>query len=197
MKPGPRPTSIKMLHQRLFQDINGATAHWAIQATLHNGQVFAIDLTGAQYGYDEILLPWNDFEAQRMDEYRRAIPFSDMRSQGDIHYREGLEKAARENPAHRQMEPKFRAWVDAMYEAPRLVVKAMQLSMEQWLRKEELDMEKFFCLGEEYVEKAGGLLMAMTKSVEDLVTMLKKKEKYSVLVDGRGNQGLCEVPRKK
>lgn len=35
-----------------------------------DGQGAAIDLTGAQYGYEKVLLNWREFEIQRMKGYQ-------------------------------------------------------------------------------------------------------------------------------
>ncbi|KAE9986461.1 hypothetical protein EG328_005687 [Venturia inaequalis] len=197
VKPGPRPSCMKVLLESLTQDVKIDEKHWVIQATSHSGQDFAIDLTGAQYGYDEVLQPWNDFEAQRVKAFRYNIPLTDMRLAGDTNHNEEREamlasiESNKQNVDPRQFKP-----MDAYWEAPRLAVKAMQLSLENWLRNEKLDIDKLFHLGEDYDDKATHLLLTMTKSVEDLITMMKKTEKYLVFLDSRGVKGLREFPEK-
>lgn len=41
------------------------TWHTVIQLTLGDGSIHIIDLTGSQFGFDEVLVPWN--------EYRRVV----------------------------------------------------------------------------------------------------------------------------
>ncbi|TID23486.1 hypothetical protein E6O75_ATG03122 [Venturia nashicola] len=141
-------------------------------------QDFAIDLTGAQYGYDQVLQPWNDFETQWVKAFQRNIPLKDMRRMGDKNHREEREAMLASIESKRQnVDPRQFKLLDASWEGPRLVVKAMQLSLENWLRNVKSDMIKLFHSGEEYDDKTGDLLMTVTKSVKDLVNMLKKNAK--------------------
>ncbi|QDS69443.1 hypothetical protein FKW77_005543 [Venturia effusa] len=76
----------------------------------------------------------------------------------------------------------------------------MQRSLENWLRGQILDMTKLFSLGEEYDDRVSDFLMAMTKSAEDLINMLKKTEKHFVYLDSRDVEALranCKEKERK
>ncbi len=41
-------------------------SHEIIKVTLRSGEVFAVDITGAQYGYHEPVTPWTKYEQERI-----------------------------------------------------------------------------------------------------------------------------------
>lgn len=84
-----------------------------------------------------------------------------------------------------------------MRESRLLAVKAIQLSLEQWLRKNGLNMEEFLSLEDGYEAKASEAVASIKKSAEDLVKMLKAKGKHLFTYDSQGVKGLCKAPRKK
>jgi len=54
----------------------------ATQVRLKNGEMWALDTTGAQYGYADPLCPWRDFEQHRPCEINREYEFGYIRHQG-------------------------------------------------------------------------------------------------------------------
>lgn len=71
MKPGPLPTSRKVLYTGARSEENEVdNRHLILMAMTVDGQGAAIDLTGAQYGYEKVLLNWREFEIQRMKGYQ-------------------------------------------------------------------------------------------------------------------------------
>lgn len=55
--------------------------HNPYKATLKNGDIWAVDTTGAQYGYPDPLCPWRDFEQRRSGKSNRKCEFGKIRHQ--------------------------------------------------------------------------------------------------------------------
>jgi hypothetical protein len=55
--------------------------HNLYRATLKNGEIWAVDTTGAQYGYADPLCPWHDFEQYRSNKINRECEFGYIRHQ--------------------------------------------------------------------------------------------------------------------
>ncbi|ELR04407.1 hypothetical protein GMDG_01483 [Pseudogymnoascus destructans 20631-21] len=53
--------------------------HNLYRVTLKNGERWAVDTTGAQYGYPDPLCPWHDFEHHRSGKIFREYEFSYIR----------------------------------------------------------------------------------------------------------------------
>lgn len=54
-----------------------------LRLTLKNGSKWALDLTSAQFGYSQSLLPWSDYEKERVNKILHVQPFG-------AHYQGGL-----------------------------------------------------------------------------------------------------------
>jgi hypothetical protein len=52
--------------------------HALCRVTLKNGEAWAIDTTGAQYGYPETLCPWPEYKQQRTETVGRAREFGSI-----------------------------------------------------------------------------------------------------------------------
>jgi hypothetical protein len=55
--------------------------HNLYRVTLRNGEIWAIDTTGAQCGYADPLCPWHDFEQRRSSKINRECEFGYIRHQ--------------------------------------------------------------------------------------------------------------------
>jgi hypothetical protein len=53
--------------------------HNLYRVTLKNGEIWAVDTTGAQYGYADPLSPWRDFEQHRSGKINREHEFGYIR----------------------------------------------------------------------------------------------------------------------
>jgi len=53
--------------------------HNLYRVTLRNGEIWAIDTTGAQCGYADPLCPWRDFEKHRSSKINRECEFGYIR----------------------------------------------------------------------------------------------------------------------
>lgn len=76
---------------RVFQNdvIDGTPyRHVIYKVTLHSGEQYALDLTGAQYGWAEFILPWDVYEASRIHSIKEAVRFG----QNQKEFRGGLSK---------------------------------------------------------------------------------------------------------
>lgn len=55
--------------------------HNLCKATLKNGDIWAVDTIGAQYGYPDPLCPWRDFEQRRSGKSNRECEFGNVHHQ--------------------------------------------------------------------------------------------------------------------
>lgn len=55
--------------------------HNLYRVTLKNGEIWAVDTTGAQYGYADPLCPWRDFEQRWSGKINRECEFGYIRHQ--------------------------------------------------------------------------------------------------------------------
>ena len=55
--------------------------HNLYRVTLKNGETWAVDTTGAQYGYADPLCPWRDFEQHRSGKINSEYEFGYIRHQ--------------------------------------------------------------------------------------------------------------------
>lgn len=49
--------------------------HYLINATLKGGQQYALDITGAQYGFFDSVMPWRDYVSRRVESIRERFDF--------------------------------------------------------------------------------------------------------------------------
>jgi hypothetical protein len=61
------------------------TSHIVYRVTLKNGELWAVDTTGAQFGYADPLCPWDEFEQQRSAKDIEAQEFGYVRWRQESH----------------------------------------------------------------------------------------------------------------
>ena len=49
--------------------------HTIIKVITMNGEVYALDMTGAQYGWTECIVPWKVYVESRVREFKDVVPF--------------------------------------------------------------------------------------------------------------------------
>lgn len=54
-------------------------AHSVIRITAKNGDKYILDLTGAQYGWQEILTPYNKYQQSKIRQIKEVVPFGGTR----------------------------------------------------------------------------------------------------------------------
>ena len=54
-------------------------AHSVIRVVLKNGEKYILDLTGAQYGWQEILTPYNEYQQSKIRLIKEVLPFGGTR----------------------------------------------------------------------------------------------------------------------
>jgi hypothetical protein len=89
--------------------------HNLYRVTLKNGEVWAIDTTGAQYGYADPLCPWRDFEQHRSSKINRECEFGYIRHQvfqkfGMFPARQMVAQKVEKQDLVKALEEKIPAW---------------------------------------------------------------------------------------
>ena len=54
--------------------------HDIIKITTRAGEVNALDMTGAQYGWTECIVPWNIYIKSRVREVKKVVPFGETKA---------------------------------------------------------------------------------------------------------------------
>jgi hypothetical protein len=62
-------------------DPPGSSFHNLYRVTLKNGEIWAVDTTGAQHGYEDPLCPWPYFKQHRSNKINRELNFGYIRHQ--------------------------------------------------------------------------------------------------------------------
>ena len=76
--------------------------HTIFRISLTNNEPYAVDLTGAQYGYQEDCLPWHYYVATRVDEIIETRPFG--------HTKTWLEDATSKQPRPNQVAQRLKTY---------------------------------------------------------------------------------------
>ena len=59
-----------------FPTKDGVTyLHNVIKGKMKNGEVYAVDFTGAQYGWRQMIMPWELYSSSRIEEVKKVSPF--------------------------------------------------------------------------------------------------------------------------
>ena len=69
---------VTIVDEEGYHDDNTAYKHSIVAATLHNGERYAIDITGPQYGHYDPVVPWDLYKASRVREVLTACPLRDV-----------------------------------------------------------------------------------------------------------------------
>jgi hypothetical protein len=143
--------------------------HWVIRITTLNGQVYALDLTGAQYGWYDVMMPWHKYTNDRFEKHSELIPQEYVRA---IWNQENLTSGAH---------------MLASSKAEDHVVRAIELSLKEWSRKEGIDMLSLFKLQEEeYKMRSFEMVLAAVMAMESLIGMFKRKKMFLWFRDAEG-----------
>ena len=62
--------------------------HKIIKIVTRTGEIYALDMTGAQYGWTECIVPWNIYVESRVRELKDAVPFGGTKVWGNIKAKE-------------------------------------------------------------------------------------------------------------
>ncbi|KAL9131473.1 MAG: hypothetical protein Q9217_000621 [Psora testacea] len=93
--------------------------HNIYRVTLQNGEIWAVDATGAQYGYPDPLCPWRDFEQRRSGKINRECEFGYIRHQvyqsyGMIPVRHMVAQKIEKEELTNALEERFLRWLGSM-----------------------------------------------------------------------------------
>lgn len=140
--------------------------HHVIKATiqLHDGtsQAFGIDLTGAQYGWEKLTLPWMAFWAQRIIHHWNHVPLAKMRTKFD----EGVE---------------WNEYTRLEIDAERSLTTRMVECVQKWLKRERLTMADLLDLSDgEYDNKVLDLLHQCMKGMNAVIGELKDGGAFTI-----------------
>lgn len=182
MKPGPRQlymtmpaddTIVKGLRDGCINAAPDAQSV-VILATLKNGQRYAIDLAGAQFGWHDFLVPWDQFVAERvksvaqpyvlLDKFPTIYP--DQKKKMLVRRNEKLGASRFERM---QMEE----------EAVNELVKVMNPSIQVWLGKERLQMVDFLKLDESYEMQLAELCFHVIRDMDKKIVAWKEAGMYN------------------
>lgn len=61
-----------------YHNDNTESNHCIIQVTLKNGESYAIDITGAQYGHYDAVIPWDLYVKSRVDRIEKMNPLRNI-----------------------------------------------------------------------------------------------------------------------
>lgn len=53
--------------------------HDIIKITTRTGEIYALDMTGAQYGWTECIVPWSHYVKSRVREVKNVVPFGETK----------------------------------------------------------------------------------------------------------------------
>ena len=75
----PPPRRIITIAPDGTQTDNALQVHSILQIALKNGECSAIDITGVQFGYDNPVIPWENYNSSRIQEVRGAKRLSSLK----------------------------------------------------------------------------------------------------------------------
>ena len=62
--------------------------HNIMKIVTRNMEVYALDMTGAQYGWTECIVPWKIYVESRVRELKNAVPFGETKVWGNMNAKE-------------------------------------------------------------------------------------------------------------
>lgn len=69
---------VTVVDEEGFHDDNTTKDHAIVKVTLNNGETYAIDITGPQYGHHDPVVPWDLYARSRVREIITASPLRDV-----------------------------------------------------------------------------------------------------------------------
>ncbi|KAF2420186.1 hypothetical protein EJ08DRAFT_683410 [Tothia fuscella] len=139
---------------------NMENRHTILRVTTFGGEMFAVDLTGAQYGWKEVVVPWTSFYNHRVHTIR------DIQAQGSQAI-EALEVGEESN-------------LSGMYcQSQLMVAKALNLHVAIWLGKNDLTITQFVDLAaDDFKRKEKELNAGVNTGMSGTIDFLRKKGVY-------------------
>lgn len=164
----------RSVNETIFGITRGpADEHWVILITTLEDDVYVLDLTGSQYGWTDLLTPWDQYDTDHFSHCSELIPLDHVRH---IWNDESL-------PSGPYMKPSS--------DAEDHVLTAMELSLKVWSKKECISVLELLGLGEEeYVMKSFEVVLAAVMATESLISMFKRRKMFLWYEDVEGNLGL-------
>lgn len=69
---------VAIVHSDGYHNDNTSYEHFIVKATLKNGETYAIDITGPQWGHYDPVVPWDIYAESRVREVVTACPLRDV-----------------------------------------------------------------------------------------------------------------------
>ena len=129
-----------------------------LRVVLKCGQVYAVDLTGAQFGWPDVVVPWEKYRSQHIRSVTQVFEFENNTS-----------------PLHSGCVEANFSWTNAM-----AVGKEVKRVLEEWLATHETSLAKILKLKQEaYLEKIEALKKALSDGTAEYIkTAIKTKDLF-------------------
>lgn len=169
--PRPTRTTFLNIHGGEPQDVDNS--HYIIRTTLNDGQVFAIDLAGAQYRWDETIVPWKDY-TKRIERTENTCAVEIMRDKGVCDYHD----------VFASYQPRAIYFMHSVDEAEREAAEVIEVCLKRWLREYNMNVVDFLDQAGSYEMQALELLLCIVVGIRVLYAFLNSKESISMLMSG-------------
>ncbi|KAE9974786.1 hypothetical protein BLS_002898 [Venturia inaequalis] len=170
----PRPTQPTFINSRggkNEQEVDNH--HYIIRSTLNNGQVFAIDLTGAQYGWHETIVPWKEY-VERIETTMNTCSLDIMRDMS----------ICNDYVDFSGYQPRALYLLHSIEEAEREVVEVIEVRLKRWLRENDMSIVDFLNQVEQMQNLE--LLRSVVDGIENHLCDFKKQGKNFYAYDRKG-----------
>ena len=144
--------------------------HMVLRATMKGGATYAIDITGAQYGFHSPVTSWEDFAAQRLEKTSHTREFG----------------RARHDLCSRNMDPAYLITLkkparEAFLRNSEVVVEHLDAAFDAWVAAQQMSLGAMMRLSKsKYDVLAGHMLTTLKGSIEDFVQEVTKTEKFVI-----------------
>ena len=126
-------------------------SHLILRISFKSGKDYAVDISGAQFGFHEPVLPWAEYESQRVHKIKATYPL-------------GHQKQVLDN----MMFPN--ASMMASFQNGKAVGDEMDKVLDGWLRLENIKLAAIMKLGPQaYEAKSGQVLEVLSESMAKFV----------------------------
>jgi hypothetical protein len=143
--------------------------HSILRVVTRDGQAFAVDVTAAQFGWTEIMVPWEVYFAQRVRSVHETMSFGTF---ADLD--KGI--AAKKD------------YVGGIQEARIKISKSLSGIVSEWLRKKTLTPTQLLDLSDdEYALQEESLMAAVRNGVKASVDALRHSGLYRCYTKGTPN----------